>query len=186
MKGKIFVISAPSGSGKSTIVRNLLKENSQLTFSVSATTRKKRLDEIDGKHYYFISEKEFKEKIDSQDFIEWECFYDYYYGTLKTDVEQNINNGKSVVLEVDVKGALKIKNVYPNAVLIFIVPPSIDELNNRLVNRNTETKEDLAKRVERAEMELSFKDQFDYLVVNDNLQNAIDSVKNILNKEIRG
>jgi len=178
------VFSAPSGSGKSTIVKTILKEFPQLVFSVSATTRKKRSDEIDGKHYYFISENEFKQKIESEDFIEWGRFYDYYYGTLKKIVEQNLAEGKSVVLEVDVKGALHIKKVFPDAVLIFIVPPSINELKNRLVKRNTETKADLAKRVERAKMELSFEIQFDYSVVNDYLENAIKKVKKIIQNEI--
>ncbi len=183
-RGKIFVFSAPSGSGKSTIVKTMLKEFPQLVFSVSATTRKKRSDEIEGKHYYFISENEFKKKIDSGRFIEWEQFYDYYYGTLKKVVEQNLTEGKSVVLEVDVKGALEIKKVYPNSVLIFIVPPSIEELKIRLVKRNTETEDDLIKRVKRAEMELSFESQFDYAVINDDLKNAINKVKEIVKKEI--
>ena len=178
------MFSAPSGSGKSTIVKTILKEFPQLVFSVSATTRKKRSDEIEGKHYYFISENEFKQKIESGDFIEWERFYDYYYGTLKKIVEQNLVEGKSVVVEVDVKGALHIKKVFPDSILIFIVPPSISELKNRLVKRNTETETDLAKRVERAEMELSFETQFDYSVVNDFLESAIEKVKKIIQNEI--
>jgi len=183
-RGKLFVFSAPSGSGKSTIVKTILKEYHNLVFSVSATTRKKRGDEIDGVHYYFISEKEFVREIEADNFIEWQRFYDYYYGTLKKVVEQNLIKGNSVVLEVDVKGALQIKQTYPNSVLIFIVPPSIEELKKRLVKRNTETEEDLIKRVERAEMELSFENQFDYAVVNNRLENAIEKVKEIMQKEI--
>jgi len=183
-KGKLFVFSAPSGSGKSTIVKMILKEYPNLIFSVSATTRKKRKDEINGVHYHFISEKEFLKEIEVDNFIEWQRFYDYYYGTLKKVVEQNIEKGNSVVLEVDVKGAIQIKQNYPNSVLIFIVPPSIEELKKRLVKRNTETDEDLKKRVERAKMELSFADKFDYAVVNDRLENAIEKVKEIIQKEI--
>lgn len=184
VKPKLFVFSAPSGSGKTTIVKDILSSFPNFKFSVSATTRKKRHNEIDGIDYFFITEEEFKRKIDNNEFIEWEKFYDYYYGTLKKIVDENIQNGFTTVFEVDVKGALNIKKVYPDAVLIFIVPPSIDELKERLKKRNTETYEDLKKRIERAEMELSFKDKFDYVVKNINLDEAKEEVKKIIEKEI--
>lgn len=178
------MFSAPSGSGKTTIVREVLKKHPDFVFSTSATTRKKRSTEINGRDYHFLSEDEFRNKIDAGEFVEWEKFYDYYYGTLKECVEKNLNAGLSTVFEVDVKGALSIKKAYPDAVLIFIAPPSIEELKQRLIKRNTETDADLKKRIERAEMELSFRDKFDYVVTNINLAEAIEEVNKIIDKEI--
>lgn len=183
-KGKLLVFSAPSGAGKTTIVKDVLKHYNNFVFSVSVTTRKKRKDEIDGVDYFFTTEEEFKKKIDNNEFVEWEKFYDYYYGTLKSYVDDNISKGITSVFEVDVKGALSIKKVYPHATLIFIAPPSIDELKERLKNRNTETDEDFNKRIERAEMELSFKDKFDYIITNIKLEQAKKEVKNLIDKEI--
>lgn len=184
-KAKLFVFSAPSGSGKTTIVRGILKEYPEFIFSVSATTRKKRNIEKEGLDYFFITEDEFKNKIEQGEFVEWEKFYDYYYGTIKSFVDNNIEKGLVTVFEVDVKGALSIKKVYPFATLIFICPPSIDELKDRLIKRNTESDEDLKKRIERAEMELSFKEKFDYVVTNQNLENAKNEVKKIIENEIK-
>lgn len=181
---KLFVFSAPSGSGKTTIIRKILDEYNELVFSISATTRNRRGAEIDGKDYFFISEDEFLEKIENDEFIEWEKFYDYYYGTLKRFVENQLQNHHSVLLEVDVKGALKIKEKYANSILIFIAPPNKEVLIERLINRKTETKEDLLKRIKRAEMELEYKDKFDYVVINNELNDAIEKVKNIIHKEI--
>ncbi len=183
-KAKLFVFSAPSGSGKTTIVRDVLKNFPDFEFSISATTRKKRANEKDKVDYYFITEAEFKEKIEAGEFVEWEKFYDYYYGTLKNIVDGNLSKNISTVFEVDVKGALKIKDAYSNSVLIFIAPPGIEELKERLIKRNTETDEDLKKRIERAEMELSFKQQFDYVVTNINLSEAKAEVKRIIESEI--
>ncbi len=186
MRGKVIVISAPSGSGKTTIVKYLLSEFPELIFSVSATTRKPRKGETHGKEYFFISEEEFKKKIEENQFVEWEKFYDYYYGTLRDYVDKNLDEGKFVVLELDVKGALNIKKQYPDAELIFIAPPSIEELKKRLIQRNTETEEDFKKRIERAEMEMSYKDKFDYVVINDNLDEAKQNAKKIIENIIRG
>jgi len=183
-KGIIIAISAPSGTGKTTIVKQILKEFAELVFSVSVTTRKKRANEKDGVDYFFISENEFKEKIRNNEFVEWEKFYDYYYGTYRSFIENNINLGKSVITEIDVKGALKLKRIYPEAILIFILPPSFDELINRLKNRQTESKEDFKKRIERAKMELSLKDKFDYFIVNSNLKKAIEDTKSLIKKII--
>jgi len=183
-KGAIFVFSAPSGTGKTTIVKSILNDFSEIIFSISTTTRRKRDNETDGKDYFFISEEEFLKKIEADEFIEWEKFYDYYYGSLKSFVDINIKQGKSVLFELDVNGALNIKRVYPEAVLIFVMPPSIAELKRRLDNRGTENEADFAKRIERAEMELSFRDKFDHIVVNDELEHAVASVKDILEENL--
>lgn len=179
-KGTIFVVAAPSGAGKTTIVRQILKIFPQIVFSISATTRKKRDAEQHGVDYFFLSEEDFKRKIEEDEFVEWERFYDYYYGTLKSFINAQTDAGKPVLLEVDVKGALNIKKIYPESVLIYIMPPGIEELKQRLLNRNTETEEDFKKRIERAEMELSLKDNFDYIVVNNKLDVAIEEVKKII------
>ena len=180
-RGAIIAISAPSGTGKTSIVKRIINEIPGLIFSVSATTRKKRENEKNGVDYFFISEKEFKEKIKNNEFVEWEKVYDYYYGTFKKVIEENINNGRSVILEVDVKGALSIKKIYKEANLIYVIPPSHDELIRRLKNRKTDNDTDIKKRLERAIMELSIKDKFDYFVVNKDLDKAISDTRNIIN-----
>lgn len=182
--GSVIIVCAPSGSGKTTIVKEVLKSFPQVVFSVSATTRKPRENERDGIDYFFLSEQEFLEKIEKNDFVEWERFYDYYYGTLKSFVEEKLNSGISVLFDVDVKGALNIKKIYPGAASIFIMPPSIEELRNRLMNRGTENQTDLMKRLERAEMELNYKDSFDYCIINDNLSVAIGEVSDIFAKHV--
>jgi len=181
-KGKIFVVSAPSGTGKTTLVKNILRSFPEMAFSISSTTRKKRENENDGIDYHFITEKEFLKKIDENDFIEWEKFYDYYYGTPKRFIEERINSGINVLMEVDVKGALRIKAIYPDAILIYISPPSFEVLVERLKNRKTEDENDLIKRIERAKMELSHKDKFDYLIVNKDLNIAVSELKSLIKK----
>jgi guanylate kinase len=183
-KGNIFVVSAPSGAGKTTIVKNVLSSFPELSFSISATTRAKRGNETEGVDYHFISEMEFLEIIERNDFIEWEKFYDYYYGTPKGFIEEKIKSGISVLLEVDVKGALNIKAIYPEAILIYISPPSFEILVERLKSRKTEDENDLRKRIERAKMELSLRGKFDYLVENKDLNNAVSEVKSIIKRII--
>ena len=180
--GKIIVISAPSGSGKTTLLKRVMQYFPELTFSVSATTRCKRNGEIDGSDYYFIDEETFLEKIDKDEFIEWEKFYDYYYGTYKLELERAKSERKNIVLEIDVKGALTIKSIYKDAFLIFIEPPSIDVLIDRLKNRRTESEEDLGKRIERAKMELSLKNKFDFIIINDDLELAFEKSIKVFNK----
>ena len=179
-KGKIFAVSAPSGTGKTTIVKRLLNEIPGLIYSVSATTREKRNNEKSGVDYFFISEQEFLNKIKKDEFVEWEKVYDYYYGTFKYYVDENISIGKNIIAEVDVKGALSLKKIYLEAILIFIAPPSLDELIDRLMKRQTETETDLQKRIERAKMELSQKDKFDYLIINKDLEKAISETKSLI------
>lgn len=186
-KGKIFAISAPSGTGKTTIVKRMLEEIPDLVYSVSATTRKKRSNEEHGSDYFFITEKEFLDKIKNEEFVEWEKVYDYYYGTFKYFITQNVDVGKNIIAEVDVKGALSLKNIFPEAILIFISPPSLEELVDRLTKRRTETDSDLLKRIERAKMELSQTDKFDHLIINNDLEKALAETKSlilsIVNKE---
>jgi len=183
--GNLIVVSAPSGAGKTTIVKEILKEYPQIIFSISATTRPQRETEIDGIEYFFLTESEFKKMINNDEFIEWEKFYDYYYGTLKSFINANIEAGKSVLLELDVKGALTIKRLYPYAHLIYISPPSFEELVNRLRQRNTENETDFLKRIERAKMELGLKDQFDFVIENQDLQTAIKEAKSLVKKILK-
>lgn len=181
-KSNIIVISAPSGGGKTSIVKSILSQFPELVFSVSATTRPKRANEVDGVDYFFISEDEFKKRIENNDFIEWEKFYDYYYGTPKEQITNAVENNKSILLELDVKGALNVKRLFPEAVLIFIDVPSFEELVKRLESRKTESESDLKKRIERAKMELNYKNKFDYIFVNDDLNKVIKEVGDLLNK----
>jgi len=184
-EGRIIAVSSPSGGGKTSVVKKILKDFPEIVFSISATTRPRRSNEVDGVDYHFISDKEFEKKIADDEFIEWERFYDYYYGTLKSTIDENIPKGKSVLFEIDVKGALSLKRIYSNSILIFIDPPSFEELVKRLKKRRTETDLDLQKRIDRAKMELSFKTKFDYIFVNDDLEKVYKQIKvlikNILN-----
>lgn len=180
---KLIIITAPSGAGKTSITNHLLKTFSdKLGFSVSAATRKKRDYEIDGVHYYFISEEDFKEKIRQKEFAEWEMVYEgKYYGTLKSEMKRIWNQGKAVVLDIDVKGALHVQGQYPEQSLsIFIEPPSIDVLEKRLSSRGTETDESLIARVNKAAYEISFKDQFNKVIVNDDLTKACKEAEDIV------
>jgi guanylate kinase len=172
---KLIVFTAPSGAGKTTIVRHLLKKYEALAFSVSATTRAARANEIDGKDYYFLSLEAWDEKIKAGDFLEWEEVYErQYYGTLKSEIERLWALGKSVVFDIDVKGATAIKQQYGDAALvIFVKPPSDDVLFERLRQRNTEDEASLNKRIARAAEELSYVNRFDVVLVNDDLEQCL-------------
>ncbi len=167
-KGKLFIFSAPSGAGKTTIVKHLLKQDFGLEFSISATSRAPRHTETDGKDYYFLTPKEFKQRIENDDFLEWEEVYaGTHYGTLKEEVERIRNNGKHVVFDVDVVGGLNIKKYYgDDALAVFVKPPSIEELRNRLVGRSTDSMEVIEKRIAKAEYELSFEPKFDVVITS--------------------
>jgi len=182
MKGKLIIFSAPSGAGKTTIVRHLLDKNLNLEFSVSATSRAPRYNETHGKDYYFLTEKEFKQKIDNNEFLEWEEVYDRtYYGTLKSEVDRIRDLGKNVIFDVDVEGGLNIKKFYGNeAYAIFVQPPSVDELRIRLQNRSTETEEKIQMRIAKAEHELGFAKQFDVLITNNDLQQACREAEELI------
>jgi guanylate kinase len=181
---KIIIITAPSGAGKTSITHHLLNKIPQLSFSISAATRKPRANEKNGIDYYFLSIETFKSKINENAFIEWEMVYEgNYYGTLKTEIERIWNEGKTPLLDIDVKGALHVKQQFVNNSLsLFIEPPSIDELKKRLLSRGTETSETLATRVNKAEYEISFKKQFDKIIVNDNLQRACEKAESVIKK----
>ncbi len=182
---KLIVISAPSGSGKTSVIKEILHLNSdKLTFSVSATTRKRRPDETNGVDYYFLSEEQFKRKIDENGFVEWENIYGDLYGTTKNEVERLLKQEKAVLFDLDVNGSLALKKLYPEAVLIFIMPPSIDTLIERLKNRNTETPESLSKRIEQAKIWMEKAKYFDYEVKNYDLATAISEVNKIIQKLI--
>ena len=174
MDSKLVIISAPSGSGKTTIVKHLLDSGLNLSFSVSATTRAKRDNETDGEDYFFLSVQEFKNRIKNNEFVEWEEVYkDLLYGTLKSELERIWAIGKNVIFDVDVKGGISLKNKFgTDAIAIFIMPPSVQELENRLVKRAIDTPEKIKVRVEKAHDELELANQFDTVIVNHQLDKA--------------
>lgn len=182
-KGKLFLISGPSGVGKGTICKRLLAEEKNIFFSVSATTRAPRNEDVEGKTYFFKSREEFENLIRNNEFLEWAEYSGNYYGTPKSAVLENLEKGYDVILEIDVKGALDVKKIFEGGVYIFIAPPSEDALFERLKNRKTETDEQIKKRLKAAKTELSLKNEYDYIVINDELEKAIDDVKEIILKE---
>lgn len=190
MKGKVIIFSAPSGSGKSTIINWLMQEHKELNlaFSISCTSRQPRGQEQDGVEYFFVSPDEFRRRIAANEFLEYEEVYaDRFYGTLKAQVEKQLDKGENVVLDVDVKGGCNIKSIYGDKALsLFIQPPSVEELRNRLTGRGTDTPEVIEDRIRRAEFELSFASKFDHVVVNDNLdaakEEALKAVSEFINK----
>jgi len=174
-KCKLIIFSAPSGSGKTTIVQYLLHAGLNLEFSISAASRKKRSGEVDGRDYYFITPDEFRRRINNNEFLEWEEVYkDHFYGTLKSEVERILDNDHHAIFDVDVKGGLNIKKYYGDKALsVFVMPPGIGQLEERLRGRLTESEESLQKRLSKAEDELTFANQFDIIIVNDDLKTTL-------------
>mgnify|MGYP006297976899 CR=1 FL=1 len=182
----LVILSSPSGGGKSTVIKRLLKHNEiDFIYSVSFTTRKPRTGEVDGKDYFFISEQEFKKKIEQKEFLEWEQVHNYYYGTSRVLINQWMAQGKVVLLDIDVNGALSIRQKFNNrTVSIFLEPPSKSELIKRLKNRKTESRQEIAKRLERLPIELEKKKYFDFVIQNNNLENTVKETLNIIKTKI--
>ncbi len=186
--GKMFIFTAPSGAGKTTIVKHLLSKYSFLGFSISATTRAKREHEEHGKDYYFISVSEFKSRREAGDFIEWEEVYEnQFYGTLKSEVDRIWSQEQHLVFDIDVKGAQNIKNFFGDKCMsVFVRPPSVDTLIERLTNRNTETPESLAKRIDKVKREMTYENSFDIVLVNDLLEVSFIEAEHIIETFIFG
>jgi guanylate kinase len=182
LENKLVIISAPSGAGKTTIVKHLLESGLKLSFSVSATTRPPRGNETEGEDYFFLSVKEFKKKIDNNEFVEWEEVYkDLFYGTLKSELERIWANGQHVLFDVDVNGGISLKNKFgTNSIAIFIMPPSVKELENRLIKRGTDTPEKIRIRIEKARDELKLSNQFDTIIVNHQLDRAKEETRKVV------
>lgn len=178
-RGRLFVISGPSGTGKGTICKELIKDD-KIRLSVSMTTRNPREGEVHGVSYYFAIKEEFLQKIEAGGFLEYAEVFGNYYGTPKMEVLELLENGIDVLLEIDVQGALQIKEVYPEAVLVFILPPSMEELRARLTGRGTETQDVVERRLGEAAKEISYVKHYDYAVINDDLEEAIENVKTVI------
>jgi len=181
-KGKLIIFSAPSGAGKTTIVQHLLSKKFGLEFSVSATTRAQRAGEVDTKDYYFLSVADFKSKIDNKEFVEWEEVYaDNFYGTLRTEVERIWAKGNHVIFDVDVDGALNLKHAFQDrALAIFVMPPSMDALRERLQGRDTENQESIDRRINKAPAEIEKSVDFDKLILNNNLNEAFKKAESMV------
>jgi guanylate kinase len=183
--GKLIIFSAPSGSGKTTIVKHLLANNDNLGFSISACTRDKRgRSEIDGKDYYFLTPDDFRQRIKNDEFVEWEEVYaGAYYGTLKSEIERLWTQGKCVLFDVDVKGGIHLKEYFKeNALSVFVKVPSIQELENRLRARGTETEDSISKRVFKMKFEMAFQDKFDVILINDTLEESFDKAQKLVDE----
>ncbi len=179
----IIVVSAPSGVGKTTVIRHLLKQRNDLALSISATTRPPRTGEQDGVDYYFLSVEEFENKIKNNEFIEYARVHDDLYGTLYSEIRRHLNSGKDLIMELDVQGMRSIKSKFPEAVTIFMMPPSIDEMKTRLKNRGTETEEKIQKRLNRAFEEMKFRTEFDYTIVNYEVEQSAKDLEAIIRAE---
>ena len=182
-KGLFLVVSGPSGAGKDTICQKLIKENSNIWMSVSMTTRKPRPLEKDGVDYFFVSSEEFENKINDNTFLEYASYNDNYYGTPKDKVEEKLNEGKDVILVIDINGAINIKKIIPSALFIFIMPPDMETLKNRLIGRKTESKDKVVKRFITAYNEVNNYKKYNYVVVNDKVEDAVNKVKSIIQSE---
>lgn len=182
-KNKLFVISGSSGVGKGTVIKGLLARNPELELSISYTTRTKREGEVDGVNYFFVTKEEFLQGVKNNEFLEWAKFSGNYYGTKKSFVEKCLNEGKDLILEIETQGAMQIKEKMSEAVLIFIAPPSYEDLEFRLRNRNTESEEAIQKRLDFVKMELKNSEMYDYRIINDQLEDAIIELERIIKTE---
>lgn len=185
MNRKLFVISGSSGVGKGTVLKRFMEKNPEFILSISCTTRSQREGETDGINYFFISKEEFRKCIDEEKFLEWAEFADNFYGTKKKYINECLSSGKNVILEIDTKGAMQVKRQMPDAVLIFISPPSYEALEKRLRGRHTEDETAVQKRLEQVKLELDTAKYFDYEIINDNLNTAVNALEEIILKEIK-
>lgn len=186
--GKLIIVAGPSGTGKGTVENAIMAKYPEIQFSVSVTTRPRRDYEVDGEHYFFISKKEFLERIERNELVEWQEVYSkngHFYGTLRSYVDAAIQSGKLLLIDIDIKGGINLKKEYPeNSVSIFIKPPSLEALEARLINRNTDSPEQIRIRLDRMPEEMRLGQEFDYSIVNAELNEAVDEFSNILDKEI--
>lgn len=182
-QGLLFVLSGPSGCGKGTVVRELLNQNEDIFLSISATTRLPRDGEVDGQHYYFLTKEQFEEQIATDGMLEHASYCGNYYGTPKDAVMNMCRSGKDVILEIEVQGALQIKKKHPDAVLIFILPPSLEELSRRLIDRHTEDMETINKRLAKSTEEIRHAKEYDYTVVNDTVLETVEQIESIMEAE---
>jgi len=183
-KGLLIVVSGPSGAGKGTIYNKIIKETKNIKLSISMTSREPRGSEINGKEYYFVTKDDFENRIKNDEFLEYAIVHSgHYYGTPKSKIEEDLNNGISVILEIDIQGALKVKDIVKDAIFIFIMPPSMKILKERLINRNTESKDKVMERFKTAYKELNEFKKYNYVVVNDKLDEAVNKVRSIINAE---
>ena len=179
---KLFVISGSSGVGKGTVIKEFLKKHPEFKLSVSCTTRGMRAGEVHGENYFFLSKEEFQKCIENEEFLEWAEFSGNHYGTKKSFVEECLKRGDNLILEIDTKGALNVKKLMPEAVLVFIAPPSVEELEARLRGRHTETEDAIQKRLASIKLEIENSKKFDYTIVNDTVENAVCELEKILCK----
>jgi guanylate kinase len=182
-EGLLVVVSGPSGCGKGTICKELLGRNKDIIISISATTRKPRNGEVEGVNYFFIDKEQFDAMVQNDEFIEYANVHGNFYGTPKKFVLDKLKNGENILLEIDVQGAIQIKKMYPEAILIFIVPPSMEELKNRIVGRGTESESDIEKRYENAFKELEYIKEYEYMVINDEVIAAVEKIESIIMAE---
>ncbi len=186
-KGKLFIISGPSGVGKGTLANKIVDHQElNISLSISATTRDKRTNELEGQHYFFVTKKEFLNMIKNKELLEYNNHFENYYGTPKDFIDKELKSGKNILLEIDVNGALKVMESTKDVVSIFISPPSLEELKNRIQKRGTETEEKILKRISRYELETSEIKKYNYSIVNDSLKKAEEELMNIISKEIVG
>lgn len=175
--GRLIVLTGPSGVGKGTLVRSLLKRHPELYLSISVTTRSPRPGEIDGKHYYFVSRSQFQQMVAKGELLEWAEFAGNYYGTPRVPVEEQISLGKSVVLEIELEGARAIRKTFPRSLRIFVLPPSLKELEQRLRGRGQDSEEAIARRLQRAQEEINAATEFDFKIINDNFETALNQIE---------